>query len=941
MASLVGLFSTSFFTGAATLFGSSTFLGFAFRFVAVQAITAIAGVRRQNPTAPAPGIRTPFLGRGETAPQSIIVGQYATNGHGICPQMSHVDPNIDGTRADYLNGEWFGGIGTGLWHTYVINLADAPVASLDKVIVNGTEFDFQADMTAISPVYGRGVPSDHATLAEWTERLYVKFYDGTQTAVDPYLFAAYRNHPDRPWKDTSVHTGGAYAIVTVQRDDRVFTRAPEFRFVLTGVALTDDRDASTPASRNPIVQSWNVATGIVLPDGQTWGFGYDPADLPDTDWHTAMDVCDALVFDSDDPPSQQVQYQAGLDIAMATPRSGGNDPATALDDLLAAAAAEVCDVGGTLRMRAGAPGLPIMAITDDDILNSRDQSYQAFDTVAQTYNAVVAQYPHPGSRWEPRESPERVDTTAVALDGEKLVASVQLDAVPYPDQAERLTAAWLADEQRRRVHVIYLPPHLDRVEPLETLTLTSDVHNYTDKLFEVQEMEPDLMSGVVRFVIREVDPDDYVPGIYIGQPDDRVSRTVKDKVAITDWDFLTDVVSDGAKPRRSGLRFRYTHSGNLLDGIEYEVEYRGAVVNRGINPGRGGGEFIVTEGILSDGPYRGRLRPIVRGTETDWTEWRTAESGRAYFQPQDLGDLNRSAQRRLERLEAALAEGLLVQEIRRDTLRASMAGQSAEISQELRVAVSDLQALATATTSLQTTVDGNSTTITETLLSADGVLGQYALVIDNNGAVAGFALISDLINGNPTSSFVVQADAFSINTPDGNVPMFTFYATPTVVNGVTRQGLYITGDLGITGDLIKDGVISRVFKATETGTLAASEERTVALITTAVQSGEAQVDYQLELETTETATDTTGVSYELTTFSTAYPAGMGNTRILKPGVLKPSTTIGGQVFASGTEFEGRPMAPSSNFYLRITNVSALHPVDYSAFVRATLNWSAT
>ncbi|MGJ8660690.1 MAG: hypothetical protein ACSHXL_01505, partial [Bacteroidota bacterium] len=69
---------------------------------------------------------------------------------------------------------------------------------------------------------------------------------------------------------------------------------------------------------------------------------------------------------------------------------------------------------------------------------------------------------------------------------------------------------------------------------------------------------------------------------------------------------------------------------------------------------------------------------------------------------------------------------------------------------------------ATAITGLTTTVNGHTTSISENISSINGVTAQYSVTINNNNEVSGFGLISDIIDGDPTSSFTVNADSFGI-----------------------------------------------------------------------------------------------------------------------------------------------------------------------------------
>ena len=71
------------------------------------------------------------------------------------------------------------------------------------------------------------------------------------------------------------------------------------------------------------------------------------------------------------------------------------------------------------------------------------------------------------------------------------------------------------------------------------------------------------------------------------------------------------------------------------------------------------------------------------------------------------------------------------------------------------------------------------------------IRSQYTVTIDNNGNVSGFGLVSDIINGNPTSAFIVKADQFAIGGTAGAAGAypFVFYAVDT---NVTVAGETIT-----------------------------------------------------------------------------------------------------------------------------------------------------
>ena len=97
---------------------------------------------------------------------------------------------------------------------------------------------------------------------------------------------------------------------------------------------------------------------------------------------------------------------------------------------------------------------------------------------------------------------------------------------------------------------------------------------------------------------------------------------------------------------------------------------------------------------------------------------------------------------------------------------------------------------AVAITGLTTTVNGHTTSISENLTSINGVKAQYSVTINNNDHVTGFGLVSDIIDGNPTSSFTVNADSFGIGAT-GVTDEYPFVVYTTNQN-ITKNGTSYT-----------------------------------------------------------------------------------------------------------------------------------------------------
>jgi hypothetical protein len=80
------------------------------------------------------------------------------------------------------------------------------------------------------------------------------------------------------------------------------------------------------------------------------------------------------------------------------------------------------------------------------------------------------------------------------------------------------------------------------------------------------------------------------------------------------------------------------------------------------------------------------------------------------------------------------------------------------------------------------------------------LFGQYSVKIDNNGHVSGFGLSSTVVNGTPTSAFIIRADKFAIVDPASTANNLTnspsvdtvpFAYTPGSANPYVPAGVYI------------------------------------------------------------------------------------------------------------------------------------------------------
>ena len=607
---------------AVSAFAASSFIGSLLVNTAISVgISLIARALTPKPTIKQSGIQTAVTTTGGTEPQGFILGRTATAGHHVCPPMSHDDD---------------GGTPNGLL-TYVVELSDLPGIGLSRVILN----DGYSDLGPTSHAdYGfpllkqRVGGKDHA---------WIKFYDGRQTVADPMLVAKYASYPDRPWSNSFVGHGTAYAILTFRYNREVFNTLPTVRFELDGIPLYDPRfDSSVggagsqrwsnPSSwartANPAVMIYNILRGIRLPTGEVWGGDVPAEDLPTGNWVTAMNACDA-------PIGNRPGFVAGLEIKLEM------EPAEVIDELAKTCLGQVSEMGGVFRMRVGAPAAPVQFITDEDIVISAPQELDPFPGLAASANAIASEYPEPASLWTSRAAPPLFNAAWEAEDGgRRLSTSLNFPACSVVSQVAQLMAAYIKDARRFRTHRLVLPPEAFLLEPLDTIAWTSLRNGYTNKIFEVVEITDQPGTINQELVLRERDPADY------GWTSDQDLPAVvpvtglapRPPQIIAGWSVAASTLKDAlGLDRRPAITLSWVGSA-ALDAllVRYEIRLKATaqVVASGLAD-RAAGSVLVSDGLLPEADYEVRGRYIL-DRPTEWSSWLDVTTPGIYLNGADL-----------------------------------------------------------------------------------------------------------------------------------------------------------------------------------------------------------------------------------------------------------------------------------------------------------------
>ncbi len=830
--------AAGFFT-AATAFVLNTAVG-----VGVSLLAQSLAGKPKDPTF---SINGTLQGGGDIS-RSFILGRTATAG-------SLVFVNTWGQDGDTPNA----------YLTQVIALSDMPIRGLAEVWVNG-------ERATLGGLTDRGY-----AVNEYPDSLWVKFYDGTQTTADSFLFTSVSNG-NRWWNPDRIGRGVAYAIVTARVSKNMFSGVPSFKFVLEGMRLYDPSRDSTvggvggqryadPATWGgdgdflPAVQIYNLLRGISY-NGQ-WFYGLQnmaAARLPALAWIAQIEKHRAGTLES---TGWVNTYRSGGEVQVDAPL------ASAVEALLTACQGKISEVGGVYYLHSGAPDAPVIAFTDDDILSTEEQEFTPFLGLADTINGVSANYPSPQDGWVSKTAPPLYRTDLEAIDGNRrLMADVDLNFVPYAEQVQRLMRSALEEARRFRRHTIVLPPKFwAYATPGTVFSWTSERNGYIAKLMRLDGVA-DRANLDVMVDITEVDPADYDwnTGADFQPPVDGQLGVIRPTPQpIVDWFAEPATIKDAAgDDRRPAIRLTWDNSDGRLDdviGIEYEVRLQATLekVSEGRTDQPQVGSMLISQGLLPNQSYVVRGRYIPGGDRPVlWSGFIPVITPNVLLSDKDvfvdidlsgveeaLGWLRNSTRTAQDAIDGLIASQMEMATVAyKDTrnlareLSVELGAARAEYREDIHLAVNETMAVAGKVETLTAALGGNSASVNiawAALATPAGYAARYGVTAAvNDGQYRSAALLLD-VPANPSSPtrLVGFADQFVIASGDMSVIKQPFVvqdgvlyandirvnklsAFTSVLGNVNIEEAYI-GNLQVGTSNIQAGAISDAFEVSQSG----------------------------------------------------------------------------------------------------------------------------
>ena len=374
-----------------------------------------------------------------------------------------------GQLVDAANKTRYSGYDNGA-EILVIKLADHEIDSLVGFYVNDEYV----------PWTGSG--TYHAFDNSFVEGLRVYLQTGTQSQTVPsYVTTEWSSF----WPATKTMKGCAHVFVeyadTKDRDIWPAGR-PRFVWVVKGAKLYDPRKDSTVSggsgshrwgtpstyewSDNAYLCRYNWVRGIFNGTHLMVGRGLTATEAPPERAIARANTCDETV--SLKAGGTEKRYRAN-GLVKST------DTAIDVEEWFAAAmAGDLVDRDGVVDIDPGESKTPVWTITDGDMLDGEQRSYNRFLSENQRVNTVVARYVEPTQRYEAVAAPMRRDAADVTADGRPYETTLDLQLVQSGTQAQRIAEIKRRQGRLERSFQCTLGPRYLGVESGDWLTLTSD-----------------------------------------------------------------------------------------------------------------------------------------------------------------------------------------------------------------------------------------------------------------------------------------------------------------------------------------------------------------------------------------------------------------------------------------------------------------------------------
>lgn len=715
-------------------------------------------------------------------------------------------------------------------NAYLVNvhsLGDLPISGFVGLFVNGVR-------VSIPTIGGddRGYP-----VPQYENHLHWKFWNGTQTAADPYLVDKFGGDAGRPWTADMIGIGVPYLVTTALWSDTLFTGFPSFVGEFQGIKLYDPRLDSTAGgsgsmrwgqpetyafSDNSMVIIYNIERGIYYGGAHVWGGKKTAAQMPYDAWAAAMDACDLTINLVDG--GTEKQFRAGRRIAL------NERPGDVIKEFLIGCNSRITHLAdGTVYPLVGVPATADGAFTDADVLATNALGTVPFPNLDEIINGATATYREPSQAWEDKETAPYLRSDLEAEDdGRQQVQGLDLGTTFSGTQAQRVIKAVIEEGRRFGTHVVALPPEYAQFRPLQVLAWTSDRFDYDAKFFLItaRTVEP---FGNVILGLQEVDPADHNWTPAEDEKPLSFAPVVTNRPApqeVSGFSVAPAIAQDSAgNGRRPAIDVFWASTSVTVDVRAVRITIRLAatdvIVWEGEAPRPELGEARITQALLPNEDYEVQIQYVPKsGRVTVESSWLSVTTPNVKLGANDIdvtfeaiaaeivpwiasvsGNV-RDLLDEFERLGSLIAEQDLANFNDRETLKRSLQKKTGDLeasfTEIIEVALGPGGAIATSLEALYAAMGGNSAQVLvrfEAAATPAGVSARWAVQVSSDGSTftsAGIYL--DLLTDG-TTRIVLDADRTVVSAGGGTDIYALFDENGFMVRDITAARIQSSNGL--------------------------------------------------------------------------------------------------------------------------------------------------
>jgi len=282
---------------------------------------------------------------------------------------------------------------------------------------------------------------------------------------------------------TSAHRlrGIAYLYVRLKYSVDAFPNGiPNVSAIVRGKKVYDPRTATTAYSNNPA-----LCIRDYLLD-QRYGFRATSAEINDTAFSTAADICDESV--SLAAGGTESRYTIDGTITTAAP------PKQVLEAMLSSCGGIVSYANGKFSVKAAKYVSPTVTLTEDDMISSI--SVQTRQSRRDNYNAVKGVFSPPDTNYIPVDYPAYTSTTFQTEDGgERQFLDYDLAYTTSSAMAQRLAKIALFRNRQQITMDVSCNLAAFKLEVGDTIQFTNERFGFSNKVFEVAEWQMGVASS--------------------------------------------------------------------------------------------------------------------------------------------------------------------------------------------------------------------------------------------------------------------------------------------------------------------------------------------------------------------------------------------------------------------------------------------------------------